>query len=191
VERTKNFLDAFSKEGLRTLVIAEKEVSPDFYNQWNKQYQAALVTTNNREEQVNQVAELIERDFDLVGTTAIEDKLQEDVGDTLKFIKAAGIKVWVLTGDKIETAINIGISCELLNIEMETFIIEAQRTKEIMSQITQARRMQKMTELARDNAVIVAGDSLLKITKNERCQEEFLELAQAAKVVIACRVSPK
>jgi phospholipid-transporting ATPase len=75
---------------------------------------------------------LIEKDFDLVGTTAIEDKLQEEVGDTLKFIKAAGIKVWVLTGDKIETAINIGISCELLNIEMETFIIDSVSTKGVM-----------------------------------------------------------
>ena len=60
---------------------------------------------------MNKVAEEIEIEFDLVGTTAIEDKLQDDVGDTLKFIKSAGIKVWVLTGDKIETAINIGISC--------------------------------------------------------------------------------
>lgn len=67
----------------------------------------------------------MEIEFDLVGTTAIEDKLQDEVGETLKFIKAAGIKVWVLTGDKIETAINIGISCQLLNVDMETFIIDA------------------------------------------------------------------
>lgn len=85
---------------------------------------------------MNQVAELIEKDFDLVGTTAIEDKLQEDVGDTLKFLKAAGIKIWVLTGDKIETAINIGISCELLTLEMETFIIDSISTKGVMMQIT-------------------------------------------------------
>ena len=74
---------------------------------------------------MNKVAEEIEIDFDLIGTTAIEDKLQDEVGDTLEFIKAAGIKVWVLTGDKVETAINIGFSCKLLNPEMETFIIDA------------------------------------------------------------------
>jgi len=85
--------------------------------------------------------------------------------------------VWVLTGDKIETAINIGISCELLNVEMETFIIDSTSTKGVRLQISQSRRDQKITELARDNAVIVAGDSLLKITKNETCKEEFLELA--------------
>jgi P-type E1-E2 ATPase len=67
---------------------------------------------------------LIERDFDLVGSTAIEDKLQDEVADTIEFMKNAGIKVWVLTGDKIETAINIGISCKLLNEKMEIFIID-------------------------------------------------------------------
>ena len=79
---------------------------------------------------------MIENDFDLVGTTAIEDKLQDQVAPTLEFIKAAGIKVWVLTGDKIETAINIGISCRLLNVEMETFIIDQTTSKDVMMQIT-------------------------------------------------------
>jgi phospholipid-transporting ATPase len=59
-----------------------------------------------------------------VGSTAIEDKLQDEVADTIEFMKNAGIKVWVLTGDKIETAINIGISCKLLNEQMEVFIID-------------------------------------------------------------------
>lgn len=86
----------------------------------------------------------------------------------MEFIKAAGIKIWVLTGDKIETAINIGISCRLLNVEMETFIIDGKSSKRVMDQITSARRDQKMTELVRENAVIVAGDSLIKITKNLR-----------------------
>ncbi len=177
IERTKEFLDAFSKEGLRTLVIAEKIISEEFYRQWSKKYQNALTSTNNREENVNKVAEEIEIEFDLVGTTAIEDKLQDDVGDTLEFIKAAGIKVWVLTGDKIETAVNIGISCKLLNSDMETLMIDSKKTNEIMKQITQARGVQKMTGLARENAVIVAGDSLLKITRNLRCKEEFIQLA--------------
>lgn len=136
LEKSKAYLEEFSKEGLRTLVIAEKRISDDEYHMWNKEYQNALIQTKGREEKVNQAAELIEQDFDLVGTTAIEDKLQDDVSPTLEFIKAAGIKVWVLTGDKIETAVNIGISCNLLNIEMETFVIDAVATKHIMLQIT-------------------------------------------------------
>lgn len=74
-----------------------------------------MLATANREELMNIVAEKIENNFNLIGYTAIEDKLQDDVADTIKFIKDAGIKVWVLTGDKIETAINIGFSCSLLN----------------------------------------------------------------------------
>jgi P-type E1-E2 ATPase len=64
------------------------------------------------------VAEKLETGFNLVGSTAIEDKLQDGVGDTIQAFKDAGIKVWVLTGDKVETAINIGFSCKLLDNEM-------------------------------------------------------------------------
>jgi hypothetical protein len=74
---------------------------------------------------------------------------------------------------------------------METFIIDGKNSKKVMEQITSARRDQIMTELVRENAVVVAGDSLIKITNNPRVKEQFLILAQAAKVVIACRVSPK
>lgn len=130
------------------------------------EYQQALISPFNREEMMDQVAETLEHEFDLVGSTAIEDKLQDEVADTIEFMKKAGIKVWVLTGDKIETAINIGISCKLLSDQMEIFIIDKRSTSDIMLQITKHRRDQKLTELARDNAVIVAGDSLLKITKN-------------------------
>ena len=69
------------------------------------------------------MSEIIENDFILIGSTAIEDKLQDNVGEVISFIKQAGIKLWVLTGDKIETAINIGFSCEVLDKEMEIFII--------------------------------------------------------------------
>ena len=80
---------------------------------------------DKREEKVNKVAELIEIEFELIGSTAIEDCLQDNVSEVISFIKEAGVKLWVLTGDKIETAINIGYSCALLNQETETFIINA------------------------------------------------------------------
>jgi len=75
IKKTSEFLDSFSKEGLRTLVIAEKYISPEEYSAWNKEYQRALVETKDREEKVMAVSEQIERGFTLVGTTAIEDKL--------------------------------------------------------------------------------------------------------------------
>ena len=78
----------------------------------------------DREAKVAEVDEKIENDLELVGSTAIEDRLQDEVADTIQFMKKAGIKVWVLTGDKIETAMNIGVSAGLLDSKMEQHIIE-------------------------------------------------------------------
>lgn len=115
VDSTIKLLEMYSREGLRTLLIAQKEISEAEYAKWSYKYSQALIATFGREEKVAEVSEEIEHDFYLIGSTAIEDKLQDEVADTIEFMKKAGIKVWVLTGDKIETAINIGISCKLLN----------------------------------------------------------------------------
>ena len=74
-----------------------------------------MLATKDREEAVSKVDEKIEKDLTLIGSTAIEDRLQDDVQGTIQFAKEAGIKVWVLTGDKIGTAINIGMSAGLLD----------------------------------------------------------------------------
>jgi len=84
---------------------------------------------------MEECAEEIEQDYILIGSTAIEDKLQVDVGDTIAFMRAATIKLWVLTGDKVETAINIGFSCKLLDEEMEILIIDQEHTKELLKQM--------------------------------------------------------
>ena len=76
MKRTQNFLDAYAKEGLRTLLIASKEISDEQYQSWQAQYQTAS-TSLNKEEAINKVAELLEVEFDLIGSTAIEDKLQD------------------------------------------------------------------------------------------------------------------
>lgn len=107
---TQKHVDNFAEEGLRTLFLAQREISQKEYLAWNAKFEQAMTSISNREEEVAKVNELIERDLILIGSTAIEDKLQEGVPETIKYIRDAGIKVWVLTGDKIETAINIGFS---------------------------------------------------------------------------------
>mmetsp|Transcript_33104 Transcript_33104/g.29995 ORF Transcript_33104/g.29995 Transcript_33104/m.29995 type:complete len:97 (+) Transcript_33104:1960-2250(+) len=82
--------------------------------------------------------EEIEKDLMLIGATAIEDKLQDEVGDTIAFMKAAGIKVWVLTGDKIETAINIGFSCELLTKHLKQLIVDGKDLPETTENMKKA-----------------------------------------------------
>ena len=127
---------------------------------WAKKYQAAR-TSINKEKEMNEVAEELEVEFDLIGSTAIEDKLQEDVGRTIHDIKRAGIKVWVLTGDKVETAINIGYACRLLNNEMNIFILKETKPKRVRIEIVKLLANQNITKRARENAVVVAGDTLL------------------------------
>lgn len=95
--------------------MGKKTINEKEYTAWNQEYQQALLVTQNREEVVGAVNEKIEKSLELIGCTAIEDRLQDEVADTIQFAKGAGIKVWVLTGDKIGTAINIGLSAGLLD----------------------------------------------------------------------------
>ena len=135
IDQTQEFLTGYANDGLRTLILAQKVVEEEEYAEWSKKYQKAICEVNDREKYINEAAELIENGLTLVGSTAIEDKLQDDVGEVISYIRSAKIKLWVLTGDKIETAINIGFSCKLLDDEMEIFIIDQESTKGIYHQI--------------------------------------------------------
>jgi len=178
VEETLDHIYNFANEGLRTLFLAQRVILPLDYEEWNKKYQAALQSLQNREENISYVAELIEKNFTLIGSTAIEDKLQDEVEDTISFIKSAGVKLWVLTGDKIETAINIGFSCNLLDIEMEIFVLDEATTNRLWHQLIDSVSKQKQIGFSRECAVVVGGDALSKITKkgNEKMLDEFIEL---------------
>ena len=112
----------FATEGLRTLCLAYRDISAEEYQEWALLYDQAARTINNRQEELDKAAEMIERDLVLIGATAIEDKLQDGVPDTIHTMMDAGIKVWVLTGDRQETAINIGYSCRLITPEMNLVI---------------------------------------------------------------------
>lgn len=148
-------------------MIAYKYVDEAFYQNWNKKYQAALILTKGKEKTINNLAEEIELNFELIGSTAIEDCLQDEVGKTIFDIKSIGIKVWVLTGDKVETAMNIGMSCQLLNDEMNTFILREKKVTKISMDIANCFSQQKVSYRGRDNAVIVEGDTLTVIQEDK------------------------
>jgi len=130
-DATNEFLQYYANDGLRTLLLVEKTISEEDYRAWNMKYQEAMLAINNREEKMDEAAELLEKDFTLIGSTAIEDKLQDGVADTIQSLKDAGVKLWVLTGDKIETAINIGYSARLLNNEMNQMIIQGKSSVDV------------------------------------------------------------
>ncbi len=106
-------------------------------------------------------------------------------------MKKAGIKVWVLTGDKVETAINIGFSCQLLNDKMELFVLDGTSKKECPQQIAECRKNQINSEGLRQSGTVVSGESLFKIMSSDRITKQFLKLACSSAVLIACRMSPK
>ncbi|CUM68329.1 uncharacterized protein PRCAT00006051001 [Priceomyces carsonii] len=130
LNQTAKHLEEFATEGLRTLCIAQRELTWTQYTEWNKRHQAAASSLDNREEKMEEVADSVERELILLGGTAIEDRLQDGVPDSISILGQAGIKLWVLTGDKVETAINIGFSCNLLANEMELLILKCHLSKE-------------------------------------------------------------
>ena len=108
IARTKMHLDTFAELGLRTLLVAVRDIDPAEYQEWVASFEEANAAVLGREEKLEAVYENIERDFRLLGATAIEDKLQEGVPDTIALLRRANLRFWMLTGDKYETAIQVG-----------------------------------------------------------------------------------
>lgn len=120
----------------------------------------------NREQQMSDVQDEIEQELVLVGATAIEDKLQDEVGETITGLREAGLKVWVLTGDKIETAINIGFSCKLLNNSMERIIVDGLNEKEVADALEEGLKKVR-AEPSKEWALVLSGDALIHGVKEE------------------------
>ncbi|KAF6763732.1 phospholipid-translocating ATPase [Ephemerocybe angulata] len=122
-QQTEKALDEFASEGLRTLTLAYKVISEEFYQAWAERYHEATVSLDDREEKIEAVCDELEQDLRLLGATAIEDKLQDGVPETIADLKKAGIKIWVATGDKLETAIAIGHSTNLISKESNIIVV--------------------------------------------------------------------
>ncbi|QIX01316.1 hypothetical protein AMS68_006833 [Peltaster fructicola] len=194
VEKTLLQLEEYAAEGLRTLCLAVREISDSEFHEWYDVFNAAATTVSgNRAEELDKAAELIEHDFELLGATAIEDKLQEGVPETIHTLQTAGIKVWVLTGDRQETAINIGMSCKLVSEDMTLLIVNEEN-----SPATRANIQKKLDAIKSQHAggieletlaLVIDGKSLTYALEPEM-EKLFLDLAVMCKAVICCRVSP-
>ncbi|KAJ1996031.1 phospholipid transporting ATPase [Coemansia spiralis] len=124
-QATLDDLELFANHGLRTLCLGYRLIDEAEYTEWRRDYDVAMASLGDREGEVEEVCDRIERNLQLTGGTAIEDKLQDGVPETIAQLSLAGIKLWVLTGDKTETAINIGYSCNLLNNDMQLIVVKA------------------------------------------------------------------
>ncbi|KAG1703816.1 hypothetical protein DVH05_006825 [Phytophthora capsici] len=201
-------LKRFASEGLRTLVICSKQLTEAEYLAWDVKYQEAVTSLTNRDELLEQVAEIIETDMKIVGATAIEDKLQSGVPAAIANLAQAGIKIWMLTGDKEETAINIGHACQLINEGMQLLIVNCEDLDDLGRQVDKIYKLEDVQSHINANkvsshlALVCDGKAMVHVfppknTSDERAlhaakvlSQMLLDISSVCQAVIACRVSP-
>lgn len=207
---TMAHMDEFAQAGLRTLTLAYATIDPAFYASWSQKFFDAKTSLTDRDAKLDAVAELIEKDLLLIGATAIEDKLQDGVPKTIEHLAAAGVALWVLTGDKQDTAINIGMACSLLRVGMAQHIISlealvaeaggrtndkglreraAASVKEQLGNCLAAVKAELASKSGTPASLIIDGFGLTFALSPE-LTELFWELSSQCEAVICCRVSP-
>nr|XP_033806154.1 phospholipid-transporting ATPase IB [Geotrypetes seraphini] len=190
MEKTLSHLEQFASEGLRTLCLAYTDLSEDVYQEWLKTYNEASRVLKDRAEKLEECYEIIEKNLLLLGATAIEDRLQEGVPETISTLMKAEIKIWVLTGDKQETAINIGYSCRLVSQTMSLIVVNEDSLDATRETLTQhSTNLGDSVGKENDLALIIDGQTL-KYALSFEIRQYFLDLALSCKAVICCRVSP-
>ncbi|KAI8031983.1 putative phospholipid-transporting ATPase 8 [Camellia lanceoleosa] len=207
---TKEHIKKYAEAGLRTLVVAYHEIGEEEYRVWEKEFlKAKTSVSEDRDALIDAAADKIERDLILLGATAVEDKLQKGVPECIHKLAKAQIKIWVLTGDKMETAINIGYACGLLRQEMVQIVItldfpdinvlEKQGDNETYKKASkesvekQIREGLAQIDSAKETStfgLIIDGKSLT-YALNKNLENSFLDLATKCASVICCRSSPK
>ncbi|OMO59155.1 Cation-transporting P-type ATPase [Corchorus capsularis] len=207
--QTKEHIEKYSEAGLRTLAIAYRELGEDEYRIWEQEYMKAKTSVSaDRDVLVDELADRIERDLILLGATAVEDKLQKGVPGCIEKLASAGIRIWVLTGDKKGTAINIGYACNLLRHGMKQIVItlESQEIEDlekhgdkeavakaslesIKFQIHEGKT-QVVQGRSKEFGLIIDGKSLT-FALDKDLVNSFMDLAMACATVICCRSSPK
>ncbi|XP_012584277.1 PREDICTED: probable phospholipid-transporting ATPase IM isoform X2 [Condylura cristata] len=211
---TSDHLSEFAGEGLRTLAIAYRDLDDKYFKEWHKMLEDANAATDKRDEQIAGLYEEIERDLMLLGATAVEDKLQEGVIETVTSLSLANVKIWLLTGDKQETAINIGYACNMLTNDMnDVFVIAGNTVVEVREELRKAKEnlfgenrsfsnghvvSEKRQQLELDSvveetitgdyALIINGHSLAHALESD-IKKDLLELACMCKTVVCCRVT--
>uniref|UniRef100_A0A3B4XPF6 Phospholipid-transporting ATPase n=1 Tax=Seriola lalandi dorsalis TaxID=1841481 RepID=A0A3B4XPF6_SERLL len=188
---TQHHLDCYAKEGLRTLCFTKKVVSDKAYESWSVNRQRALATIDNREELIMDTAVQLETNLSLLGATGIEDRLQESVPDTILALREAGIQVWVLTGDKPETAVNIGYACRLL--EEEDLVINMSCKNKVRRPLSASLKVAckdpRNVDTTPDISLVIDGRTLTMALSSD-LQNRFMDLAKCCRSVLCCRVTP-
>ncbi|XP_027445397.1 phospholipid-transporting ATPase IB-like isoform X6 [Zalophus californianus] len=190
MKETLTHLEYFAKEGLRTLCVAYADLTEEEYQQWLTQYEKASTVIQDRMRSLEECYDNIEKKFLLLGATAIEDRLQARVPETITTLLKANIRIWVLTGDKRETTINIAYSCKLLSAHMPHIQLNSNSFEATQQAVTQNCEALG-TRLGKENdlALIIDGETL-KYALHSEIKRSFLNLALSCRAVLCCRLSP-
>ncbi|ORX83033.1 phospholipid-translocating P-type ATPase [Anaeromyces robustus] len=171
-----------ARKGLRTLVIARKKLSYDTYMEFQKKYDQAKLSVLDRNGDMEKVQMTLENDLELLGLTGVEDKLQDNVKPTLELLRNSGIKIWMLTGDKVETASCIAVSSKL--VSRNSSIVQFCKIHDLMELREKLIGLNSMSE----TCLVIDGESLqLCLTS---CRELFYETTKNLPAVVCCRCSP-
>ncbi len=183
-------LKSFAENGWRTLVLAYKILTKEEYETYDKLIIEANNDILNRNQRLTDAYIIMETNLKLVGVTAVEDKLQDDVDDTINSLRKAGIKIWVLTGDKLETAVNISESCKHFSPEMEKMFLSGLNSQEKISDLlSQYKVILQSKQKNESYAFIVDGPTLVNIFEYQ-LEKDFREVTLKCDAVLCCRMSP-
>ncbi|CAI0379544.1 unnamed protein product [Linum tenue] len=186
---TREHLEQFGSAGLRTLCLAYKDLNPETYESWNEKFIQAKSSLRDREKKLDEVAELIEKDLILIGATAIEDKLQEGVPACIETLAKAGIKIWVLTGDKMETAINIAYEHFVQGDQVEIARFMKEVVKEELKRCLEEAQHSMCTVSGPKLTLVIDGKCLM-YALDPSLRVMLLNLSLNCSSVVCCRVSP-
>ncbi|CAJ1343323.1 unnamed protein product [Effrenium voratum] len=180
-------LRSFSQLGLRTLVVASKKVAPADFARWEAAWSEAQNSMQNHKERVAQVGADMEKELQLAGLTAVEDRLQDGVPEAIATLKAAGIRLWVLTGDKTETAVDIAYSCNLFSKDMDlAFVCNCRTGEDIQMKLQEAKQVM---ENGKPSGLVLDGQTL-KLIFQQGLAVELYELAMLSRCCVCSRLSP-
>ncbi|XP_016518880.1 probable phospholipid-transporting ATPase IF isoform X1 [Poecilia formosa] len=188
IEKTRLHVDEFALKGLRTLVVACRHFSPKEYIDVDKRLMSARTALQRREEKLQQAFAHIENHLHLLGATGVEDKLQDKVPETIEVLRRAGIKIWVLTGDKHETAVSVSLSCGHFHRTMNILELLQQRSdNECAEQLRRLARRIKEDHVIQHGLVVDGASLSLALREHEKL---FMEVCKNCSAVLCCRMAP-
>ncbi|KAE9586263.1 putative phospholipid-translocating ATPase [Lupinus albus] len=193
-KQTRNFIEAverYAHLGLRTLCLACRELDEDEYQEWSLMFKEASSTLVDREWRVAEVCQRVEHNLEVLGVTAIEDRLQDGVPETIETLRKAGINFWMLTGDKQNTAIQIALSCNFISPEPkgQLLSIDGKTKDEVRRSLERVLLTMRITASEPKNVAFVVDGWALETALNHY-RKAFTELAILSRTAICCRVTP-